>query len=352
MTKKSLGFFLLLCLIFSLTACSSSEPSAQEDASSVVIPLPEGGVSFRLPKEMQDIEGLLVPTLGYELERGSGLYISGLLYAAMSKEKYQELAAKGNNLSQEDIDFVSSRIFEYVLVYGIDGNRNQQDLETLLTPYGLPYEGCKEIGTVGEYRFFYLLNPVSYLFDNAITFDEGFREEYDRLVQLVDSPDWIEIQEPLKQAMGEAGSLLSFETVDLDGNPVRSEDIFSQHQLTMVNIWGTYCGPCIQEMPDLEVLNQRLADKNCAIIGILCDVYSPEDATAQTAHDIISDTGVTYLNLLPWDGWSDALPAQFIPTTYFVDSQGRLVGEAAIGARGADDYEALIDEILSSLTTP
>ena len=69
----------------------------------------------------------------------------------------------------------------------------------------------------------------------------------------------------------------------------------------------------------------------------------------QTAEEIIADTGVTYRNLLPWDGFDAALPAEYIPTTYFVDSQGRLIGEAAVGARGADDYEALLNEALASL---
>ena len=53
-----------------------------------------------------------------------------------------------------------------------------------------------------------------------------------------------------------------FETTDIDGNQVSSADIFSQHKITMVNIWGTFCGPCIDEMPDLEVLSGRLAEKD------------------------------------------------------------------------------------------
>ena len=61
---------------------------------------------------------------------------------------------------------------------------------------------------------------------------------------------------------------ISFETTDLDGNAVTVEELFSQHKLTMINLWGTYCGPCIGEMPDLEILSQRLAEKDCAIVGL------------------------------------------------------------------------------------
>lgn len=146
-----------------------------------------------------------------------------------------------------------------------------------------------------------------------------------------------------------AGSAISFETTDLDGNPVSSADIFSRNRLTMVNIWGTFCGPCINEMPDLEILNQRLGNKGCAIVGVVIDAggdYQME--VIRAAEEIIGDTGVSYLNLLPWEGIDDQFPAQYIPTTYFVDANGNIVGEAAVGSRGADDYEALIDEALTA----
>ncbi len=144
--------------------------------------------------------------------------------------------------------------------------------------------------------------------------------------------------------------VIRFETTDLEGNTVSSEDIFSEHKITLVNIWGTYCGPCINEMPDLEILNQRLAEKDCAIIGIVSDVRGSGDtALIGTAKEIVSQTGVTYVNLVPWQGWYEKLMAEYIPTTYFIDSKGHIVGEAAVGARGADDYEALLDEVLKTL---
>lgn len=146
-----------------------------------------------------------------------------------------------------------------------------------------------------------------------------------------------------------AGSAISFETTDLDGNPVSSADIFSQNKITMVNIWGTFCGPCINEMPDLEILNQRIGDKGCGLVGVVIDAGGDyQMAVIGTAEEIIADTGASYLNLLPWEGIDDQFPAQYIPTTYFVDSHGNIVGETAVGSRGADDYEALIDEALTA----
>ncbi|MBQ9062757.1 MAG: TlpA family protein disulfide reductase [Eubacterium sp.] len=153
--------------------------------------------------------------------------------------------------------------------------------------------------------------------------------------------------EDIAQENAAADSALSFETTDLEGNTVRSEDIFSENKITMVNIWGTFCGPCISEMPSLEELNGRLDEKDCGVIGIVCDVAGPEDTgQIETAKEIIGTTGVTYQNLLPWDGFDEALPAMFIPMTYFVNAEGQLTGEPSVGAKGADEYEALVDEIL------
>ncbi len=143
---------------------------------------------------------------------------------------------------------------------------------------------------------------------------------------------------------------LSFETTDLKGNKYGSDDIFSKYDITLVNLWGTYCGPCIREMPDLEILDERLKEKNCAVVGIVIDVSSYLDtAMVRAAEDVISQTGVDYLNLVYWDGLLESFPAEFIPTTYLVDSQGRIVGTPSVGAMGADEYEELVDEALKTI---
>ena len=146
----------------------------------------------------------------------------------------------------------------------------------------------------------------------------------------------------------EAAPAVSFETTDLEGNTVNSADIFKENKITMINLWGTFCGPCIREMPDLEILRERLKEKECGIIGIVVDVEGPQDTEViDAAKEIIAYTGVTYNNLVPWETIWETLPAEFVPTTYFVDENGQIIGEEAVGARGADEYEALIDELLN-----
>ena len=129
------------------------------------------------------------------------------------------------------------------------------------------------------------------------------------------------------------GSSISFQTTDLDGNAVDSKDLFAKNKITMINIWGTYCGPCVEEMPEIEVISKEYADKGAAVVGLVVDVTEADDSKLADAHDIVKDTGVTYLNLKAWDGST--------PTTYFVDSEGNLVGDPIVGANVAKYREAL-----------
>ena len=103
-------------------------------------------------------------------------------------------------------------------------------------------------------------------------------------------------------------------------------------------------------MPGLEQLNQKMKERNIAVIGIVVDIEGPDDrGQIEEAEDIIRSTGVTYLNLLPWDGINEVLPSMYIPTTYFIDSNGCIVAEAAVGSRSADAYEKLIEQVLSQM---
>ena len=152
------------------------------------------------------------------------------------------------------------------------------------------------------------------------------------------------------EAGGEESVEVMFVTEDLSLEPVTSEELFGKNRITMVNIWATYCGYCIEEMPDLEKLSHSLEEKDCGIIGMVGDIRGVDDRELiEEAKKIIEATGVTYPNVLPWDNWMDMLPVPGYPTTYFVDSEGRVIGEPAVGARGAADYEALVDEALAAL---
>ncbi len=149
-----------------------------------------------------------------------------------------------------------------------------------------------------------------------------------------------------------SGTLSSFRSFDLYGQPV-DESIFSAYDLTMINIWATFCGPCIQEMPALGKLASEYAGEGLRIVGLAADVSREADGTfsakmLNTARALVAETGADYLHLLPSD---DLVKAKLsavsaVPETIFVDSEGRPVGQSYIGSRSQDDWREIIDELL------
>lgn len=124
------------------------------------------------------------------------------------------------------------------------------------------------------------------------------------------------------------GDLLKFTTKDLDGNEINSEDLFRGHELTMLNVWATWCGPCKRELPDLGKMAKDFEAKNCQIVGLCLD----GDEEGKTAKELLKEAGVEYLNIIAPENMMDVLPVVSIPTTYFLNSEGCVVGEPIVGA--------------------
>lgn len=144
----------------------------------------------------------------------------------------------------------------------------------------------------------------------------------------------------------------AFESVDMNANKV-DHTIFEGKKLTMVNIWATFCGPCINEMPDLEKISREYADKGFQIVGMVCDVTQKADGTyvesvLKDAEDVVKSTGVTYVNILPSVSLNEAKLSEVytIPETIFIDENGKQVGESYIGSRSYEDWCNIIDGLL------
>lgn len=150
-------------------------------------------------------------------------------------------------------------------------------------------------------------------------------------------------------AKDEQGGLTAFSTSDLEGN-IQTEKIFEGKKLTVLNIWATYCGPCIQEMPALAEINKEYAAKGVQIVGIVSDVPSVDSTAADTARTLIKDTGVNYVNLLPSQDMQSILQnVAYVPTTIFLNEKGEQVGELQIGSRSKAAWEDLINEMLEEV---
>lgn len=147
-------------------------------------------------------------------------------------------------------------------------------------------------------------------------------------------------------AKTETGGLTDFSTHDLSGE-VQSQALFKGKKLTMLNIWATYCGPCIQEMPGLGEIAEEYADQGFQIVGLISDVSDWESSQADTARTIIAQTNVNYVNLTLDQSLLPLLQnVSAVPTTIFVNEKGEQVGQTYIGSREKEDWIEIIDELL------
>ncbi len=154
-----------------------------------------------------------------------------------------------------------------------------------------------------------------------------------------------------ESAQAESGGVvLSFEARDVDGNAVTS-DLFAQSRLTVLNVWGTYCEPCLSEMPGLGELAQEYDPEQVQVVGLLCDVSEDSDQEmVDYAKQLIEATGASYTHLV----YNNTLFVNVlagvtaVPTTLFVDSSGRVLGAVA-GAQSKQAWEAVIDGLLEQM---
>lgn len=140
---------------------------------------------------------------------------------------------------------------------------------------------------------------------------------------------------------------ITFEGADLDGNAVTS-DIFSQSKLTMVNVWATYCNPCLSEMPFLGELAEEYDTEKFQIIGIVSDVIEGNDQSL--AENLVEQTSANYTHLLLNESiyYGLLMDVTAVPTTFFIDEDGMLL-DTVVGAMKKTAWEDKINGLLESL---
>ena len=156
-------------------------------------------------------------------------------------------------------------------------------------------------------------------------------------------------------ANGDVQKFPSFEGKDLDGNEVKSDELFSANAVTVVNFWFTTCSPCVGELGDLDALNKELADKGGALIGVNAFTLDGDETAIADAKDVLAKKGATYQNVY-FDSSSPAgaFTANIFafPTTYVVDRNGNIVGEPIVGAiteqKQAETLQSLIDQAIAA----
>lgn len=147
----------------------------------------------------------------------------------------------------------------------------------------------------------------------------------------------------------------AFEGKDLDGNMVKSDELFSGNAVTVVNFWFTTCNPCVGELAELDALNKELTEKGGALIGVNTFTLDGDKAAISEAKDVLAKKGATYQNVyFASDGEAGKFTTNIFayPTTYVVDRNGNIVGKPITGAvtekKQAETLQKLIDQALAA----
>ncbi|MBQ7582602.1 MAG: TlpA family protein disulfide reductase [Lachnospiraceae bacterium] len=166
-------------------------------------------------------------------------------------------------------------------------------------------------------------------------------DEYDDDYGYDDDPD---------QDSGQDSEIMDFTAADLNQKNVRLGDIIGSNKVTLINYWGTFCGPCINEMPDLAKLEKKYKKKGFEIVGMTCDIVNPDDSidqnTLSDAKDIIASTGVDYPVLIATNEINEYFDAEYVPMSFFVDSHGNQISDVIVGSQSLNEWESMITDLI------
>ena len=221
--------------------------------------------------------------------------------------------------------------------------------------------GCKELTLLGESKdgdYDYYLTSNNDKDDELL---KAFKETKVEVIERKDIPEngWVlsektdlENTETLPEVAGE-GSLSGLVTKDIDGNEFTGAE-FAKHDLTMVNVFATWCTACIKEIPDLVKVQEEMKDKGVNIVGVVTDTFDDNGENAEAiklSKEIAEKTKVNYKFIMPdktnFNGRLTGIQA--LPTTFFVDKEGNVVGETYPGAKSADEWKATIEKELENV---
>ena len=283
-------------------------------------------------------------------------------YYAMPETAMAELYEQykgGDEQTREAIrNIVDSACCSLAIILVTDDAAPDAALEIL---FGEPGEGDEvvELGAVGAYRYFAVLPPLQAA---AVQYDDfaayGIDPQTVRMDEealladmsrardaFVEALGTAELTGPLDPDAGLVGQTLRFETTDVDGNPVTSEALFRDNRITMVNLWGTWCGHCVDEMEELARIHTRLREKGCGVVGVEWE-KEPIDTIVEDIHAFMEEKGMNYPSVLMPEENEILNGVDGYPTTFFVDSEGTILTYPIVGAL-VDQYEPTVEKLLA-----
>ncbi len=308
---------LLACL------CPLGPAEAPDDA----VDLPYAGITFTPPEAYQNTRGLILTDGAMELV--PGIQYAYWIYCAVEPDDIASLYGNPN------ITDIASILF---YVFSVGNGMTFDDMNRMLGNTLSP-ESAHELGSAGDYTFYLYAEGPDAAFAAGI--DEPYAGEYAALAALTEPlMTAFSCYEPLDKYAALIGKKIEFTTTDPDGNAVSSEDLFGQNEITVLNIWATWCGPCIGELAELQQIHLRLKEKGCGVAGLLID----NDLSA--ARSLMDRYGVAYPVILAPANIDSLFTLEGYPTTFFIGRDGTVLTAPIVGAY-VTEYESTVEGLLS-----
>lgn len=356
-------FALLLAGVVSLgllTACGpaqdqSNTPPAAEDSqfpehfrpAQSGVPaqsrflMPYMGLAIHLPESLQDaVSNYTLYMDAYEdtTEDGSAIHWAYVSWNLLSEEQ-----------KTQEIDYDQEQFMQWlsgldrVGTLGIYDRSAAEDLDAIT--------GCTEHQLLNE--------SEDGLYQYYLSLDPQAPEEIQEMISDV-LPEFLPREEfipggsafdPVKPAPGSIGA---FTTTDIYGTEY-NESIFAEHELTLVNLFATWCNPCVKEIPELQELSETMDSKGVGVIGVVLDGVGsdgkPDEKAIATAKQLAERTGAKYPMLIPDEtGMNGRLyGVTAVPESFFVDKDGNMVGDSILGARDLKGWTKLVEQRLEAM---
>ena len=365
-------FILLMMTSLFLFSCNKSSnnsyvvnqneiKASEEDMDKGTVAIPTSGIKYTLNPEVwgKPFENLHVYNELLEKRDHAGDIYGGMKSSFANKEQvdeYSKLLMDQSLSEQQKKDALDKVIEKYSKVWAINvitDEKMPKDDEGLKALTG--FDNNEKLASVDGYNFVW-----SYM-NKAEGLGEEDQKEYDKFyADLENVKKSIKVAKPLsitgQDGQANSASKFDFDTEDIYGNKFVAKDELAKHEYTIVNVWGTFCGPCKKEMPDLAKVYEEYKDK-IGFIGIVSDVAVAKegmsDAYKQNRDDVIAlakriveDKGTTYPNLVPTQDMGDKFLAGVTgyPTTFVLDKEGNIVGSPIIGAQSYEGFKKLCEQ--------
>lgn len=315
---------ILILLIMTMCGCCLCV-AAEEDPVKKEIPVL--GLTFTYPQAMTGARGAI--SMGSAAELGDGIYYDYLIYCAMTEDEYLKAI-------EEDPEVIEGKVTALFYVFAVAEGKDFSAVTALIGDSISP-EKVMEFGRADDWTYYLYMEENDGFAD---TMDKEFKDEFAALRGMKDEiAAAFSFSVPFNEYGKMDGKTVSFTATDLDGNEVTSAGIFAQHEVTMVNIWATWCGPCVGELAELQEIHTRFLGKDCAVLGLLID------NDTEAARSLMESNGVTYQVLIAPDNFGSIFPYSAVPTSFFVDRNGAFLGSKIVGAQ-PDLYEDALEPLL------